>query len=72
VPRQPRHRRGPGSLEPGQTYHLTNRGVDRCAIFHSDLDRIVFLSLLAEACSANGAVCHAFCLMTTMRWGRAR
>lgn len=61
----PRHRRAPGSLEPGQLYHVTNRGVDRCDIFHSDLDRIVFLSLLAEACLLTGAICHAWSLMTT-------
>jgi REP element-mobilizing transposase RayT len=65
VPRQPRCRRGPGSLEPGQLYHVTNRGVDRCDIFHSDLDRVLFLSMVAEACVHFGAVCHAFCLMTT-------
>ena len=65
MPRQPRHRRAPGSLEPGQLYHVTNRGVDRCDIFHSDLDRILFLSFVAEACIHFGAVCHAWCLMTT-------
>ena len=52
------------SLETGQLYHVTNRGVDRCDLFHSDLDRIVFLSMLAECCSASGAICHAWCLMT--------
>src|SRR5690349_14605849 len=65
VPRVPRCRRAPGSLEPGQVYHVTNRGVDRCDIFHSDLDRVLFLSMVAEACVLYGAVCHAFCLMTT-------
>jgi REP element-mobilizing transposase RayT len=65
MPRVPRNRRASGSLEPGQVYHVTNRGVNRCSIFLSDLDRIIFLSLLAEACSVNGAICHAFCLMTT-------
>jgi REP element-mobilizing transposase RayT len=64
VPRLPRHRRAPGSLEPGQTYHVTNRGVDRGLIFASDRDRIVFLSLLAESCLTFGVVCHAWCLMT--------
>jgi REP element-mobilizing transposase RayT len=65
VPRLPRYRRAPGSLEPGQLYHVTNRGVDRCDIFHSDLDRILFLSFVAEACLHFGAACHAWCLMTT-------
>jgi REP element-mobilizing transposase RayT len=65
VPRLPRCRRSPGSLEPGRLYHVTNRGVDRCDIFHSDLDRILFLSMLAEACLHFGAVCHAWCLMSS-------
>jgi REP element-mobilizing transposase RayT len=64
VPRQPRCRRASGSLEPGRIYHVTNRGVDRCDIFHSDLDRVLFLSCFAEACVRFGAVCHAWCLMT--------
>ena len=63
--RVPRCRRVPGSLEPGRLYHVTNRGVDRSDIFHSDMDRILFLSMVAEACMFYGAVCHAFCLMTT-------
>ena len=63
--RVPSNRRAPGSLEPGQLYHVTNRGVDRCEIFHSDLDRVMFLSMVAEACQLYGAVCHAWCLMTT-------
>jgi REP element-mobilizing transposase RayT len=62
--RIPRHHRSPDFLTPGQCYHVTNRGVDRGAIFGSDLDRIVFLSLLADACIAYGVVCHAWCLMT--------
>ena len=64
MPRIPRHRRAAGSLEPGQTYHVTNRGVDRGRIFASDRDRVVFLSLLAEACLSFGVVCHAWCLMS--------
>src|SRR5262245_48993222 len=63
--RLPRHRRAPGSLEPGQIYHVTNRGVDSCDIFHTDRDRVLFLGMLAEACLLTGAVCHAVCLMTT-------
>lgn len=64
MPRMPRCRRAPGSLEPGRVYHVTNRGVDRCDVFHSDLDRILFLSMFAEACARFGAICHAWCLMT--------
>src|SRR5439155_15163845 len=55
----------PGSLEPGQLYHVTSRGVNRCDFFHSDLDRILFLAMLAEACLRFGVVCHAVCLMST-------
>jgi REP element-mobilizing transposase RayT len=64
VPRIPRHRQSPGFLTPGRLYHVTNRGVDRSIIFTSDRDRIVFLSLLAEACLADELVCHAWCLMS--------
>ncbi len=63
--RVPRHLCALGSLDPGQLYHVTNRGVNRSDIFHSDLDRIVFLSLFAEACQVFGTICHAFCLMDT-------
>lgn len=65
VSRVPRHRCAAGSLDPGQLYHVTNRGVNRSDIFHSDLDRVVFLSLFAEACQVFGTICHAFCLMDT-------
>src|SRR5262245_60989099 len=33
-------------------------------LFRSDLDRIVFLSMLAEACDVMGAACHAWTLMS--------
>jgi REP element-mobilizing transposase RayT len=33
-------------------------------MFESDLDRIYFLGLLAEACLKFGGICHAFTLMT--------
>lgn len=51
-------------LKAGRTYHVTNRGVDRCTLFHNDVDRLIFLSLVADACGRTGVVCHAFCLMT--------
>lgn len=51
-------------LLPGRTYHVTNRGVDRCDLFHGDCDRLLFLTLVAEACARTGVICHAFCLMT--------
>ena len=45
-------------------HHVTNRGVDRLAIFHSPGDRIVFLSILAAVSLDAGLRIHAFCLMT--------
>ena len=65
MPRRPRNEQSSGWLDPGRLYHVTNRGVNRCEIFQSDLDRIVFLSVFAEACLRLGVVCHAWCLMTT-------
>lgn len=62
--RLPRYLHAHGSLEPGSLYHVTNRGVDRYDIFHSDLDRTIFLGLLADACITTGVSCHAFCLMS--------
>jgi REP element-mobilizing transposase RayT len=63
MPRLPRYRHAQGALEPGSLYHVTNRGVDRCNIFHSDLDRVLFLAFLADACLQTGVICHAYCLM---------
>jgi hypothetical protein len=63
VPRQPRSRRAPSALGPGQLSHLTNRGVDRVDLFHADLDRIRFLAHLAGACLLTGIRYHAYCLM---------
>jgi REP element-mobilizing transposase RayT len=62
--RSARSLRAEGMLDPGRLYHVTNRGVDRMNIFGSDLDRIVFLSILAEACDRTGALCHAWTLMS--------
>ena len=64
MPRIARRSQEPGSLEPGSFYHVWNRGVARADIFDSDLDRVVFLSILAALCLLLGARCHAFCLMT--------
>jgi REP element-mobilizing transposase RayT len=45
-------------------HHVTNRGVDRSALFDSPVDRFVFLSILAACCLDDGLRVHAFCLMT--------
>lgn len=57
MPRQPR-------LElPGIPLHVTQRGVNRCAIFIDDQDRHHFRWLLREACRKHGVTVHAFVLM---------
>ncbi len=57
MPRQPR-------LElPGVPLHVTQRGVNRCAIFLDDADRHHNRRLLREACQREGVAIHAFVLM---------
>lgn len=48
---------------PGALYHVTSRGERRADIFLADEDRLVWLSLLAEACKRFQFVVHAYCLM---------
>ena len=56
----PRHPR----LEiPGVPLHVTQRGVNRCAIFLCDADRRVFLDYLQRACSKRNVRTHAYVLM---------
>jgi REP element-mobilizing transposase RayT len=50
---------------PDGVYHVTARGVNRCAVFADDVDRVVFLRLLAESVERFAWRCHAFCLMGT-------
>jgi len=50
---------------PDGFYHVTSRGVNRCAVFADDVDRVVFLRLLAECVERFAWRCHAFCLMGT-------
>ena len=57
MPRQPR-------LElPGVPMHVTQRGVNRCAIFLDDADRHHYRRVLREACRLHGVLVHAFVLM---------
>lgn len=57
MPRQPR-------LElPGVPMHVTQRGVNRCAIFVDDADRHHYRRVLREACRLHGVLVHAFVLM---------
>lgn len=57
MPRRPR-------LElPGVPLHVTQRGVNRCAIFIDDLDRQHFHDLLCDAMFAQRIAVHAYVLM---------
>ena len=57
MPRQPR-------LElPGSPLHITQRGVNRCAIFVDDEDRQHFYRLLYEAMAENAVAVHAYVFM---------
>ena len=44
-------------------YHVMNRGAGREAIFHDDVDRKNFLSVIDEAHRRFGLEIHAYCLM---------
>ncbi|MGN6112517.1 MAG: REP-associated tyrosine transposase [Luteimonas sp.] len=48
---------------PGVPLHVTQRGVNRCAIFHDDQDRRCYRKLLWQACSRHHVKTHAFVLM---------
>ena len=64
VPRLARNRSWASHVLVNRLHHVTNRGVDRSALFDSPLDRFVFLSTLAACCLDDGLRVHAFCLMT--------
>lgn len=48
---------------PGAWYHVMNRGACRAELFRQPIDRLVFLDLLAKACSKTSMEVHAYCLM---------
>jgi putative transposase len=48
---------------PGVAHHVTQRGNRRLPIFFSDEDRRSYLSLLADACAAQGTTCLGWCLV---------
>jgi REP element-mobilizing transposase RayT len=58
VARQPR-----SALPSEGVYHVTSRGVDRCAIYRDDEDRMLFLGLLRRVSRSREWVVHAYCLM---------
>jgi REP element-mobilizing transposase RayT len=48
----------------GGLYHVTARGNARGDIYANDIDRTIFLKLLAIACDRHDWYCHAYCLMS--------
>jgi putative transposase len=48
----------------GQPWHVIQRGVNRSSCFGGDVDRRLYLDLLAEHASAQGAQVHAYVLMS--------
>jgi REP element-mobilizing transposase RayT len=50
---------------PGQTYHITQHGVDDRRIFMDDIDRELFLRFLSEEIARSDWTCLAYCLMGT-------
>jgi putative transposase len=48
----------------GETHHVIQRGNNRQAIFFEEIDRHLFLEWLADAVVAQGALLHAYVLMT--------
>src|SRR5690606_6467080 len=48
---------------PGVPMHVIQRGVNRCAVFHDDLDRLHYRKLLRIACGEAAVAIHAYVLM---------
>ena len=48
---------------PGVPLHVTQRGVNRCTVFHDDQDRRCYIRLLREACAEHQVDVHAYALM---------
>jgi putative transposase len=48
---------------PGVPLHITQRGVNRCAIFLDDDDGRHYLRLLGESAAKRGLEIHAYVLM---------
>ena len=57
MPRMPR------AVFPGVAHHLTQRGVDRQAVFFADRDRQVYLQLVQRAATQFGVSIVGYCLM---------
>jgi putative transposase len=46
-------------------FHVTSRAIDGMALFRDDVDRAMFIDLLARTTLGSMWGCHAYCLMTT-------
>lgn len=49
MPRVSRHQSAPGAMRPGTLYHVTSHAVDKTWLFETARDRVVLLSLPADA-----------------------
>mgnify|MGYP003575963011 CR=1 FL=1 len=49
---------------PGALYHVTSRGNRRNAIYRDEIDRRIWLDVLALMCERHHCVIHSFCQMT--------
>src|SRR5436190_24268662 len=58
MPRAPR-----SDLPVSGVYHVTNRGVARCDIFHDDADRRLFVTRLRRLADELRWRCSVYCLM---------
>jgi REP-associated tyrosine transposase len=56
--------RPPRDIDPG-TFHVTRHAVRDTSLFRDDLDRIRFLTELADVSARTGWTCIEYCLMTT-------
>jgi putative transposase len=58
VPRKPRIE------NPGGIYHVSSRGNRGCVVYHDDVERRVFLTLLSSVVRQFDWKCHAYVLMS--------
>jgi len=49
---------------PGQLYHITARGVERCDIFRDDIGRSLFCDRLSALLLETGSICFAWALLS--------
>jgi putative transposase len=51
-------------LDAGALYHVVARGNAKMAIYHDDVDRRRFLTILETVVEQHQIECHAYCLMS--------